>query len=288
MSYKDKVEELVNAGADNIRKKIVVLNENKPIFSKKDYQVVEGIPQYYGLDKYNRITGAIALVSKNTIPRITEKELEYPRPYGWTKNLEKTKRVFESCHIIAYNLSAQSTNKENLFIGTNDLNTSLMKHIENDVYNYIKDNNFMVLYKVTMKYRGNDQIPIGILIEAQSIGGKFSICKFCYNIEKYIKFDYSDGTIIYNHRYLEKAMVKLTDLKNKIVQNSKHSKTKKTISTEKLNYVLNINTNDCHYNQDCENLKNVEPKYIQGTRTTEQVIIDNGFNFCKKCKNNIK
>ncbi len=68
MSYKDKVEELVNAGADNIRKKIVVLNENKPIFSKKDYQVVEGIPQYYGLDKYNRITGAIALVSKNTIP----------------------------------------------------------------------------------------------------------------------------------------------------------------------------------------------------------------------------
>ena len=146
----------------------------------------------------------------------------------------------------------------------------------------------MVLYKVTMKYRGNDQIPIGILIEAQSIGGKFSICKFCYNIEKYIKFDYSDGTIIYNHRYLEKAMVKLTDLKNKIVQNSKHSKTKKTISTEKLNYVLNINTNDCHYNQDCENLKNVEPKYIQGTRTTEQVIIDNGFNFCKKCKNNIK
>lgn len=284
MNYKDKVEELVNAGADNIRKKIVVLNENKPIFSKKDYQVVEGIPQYYGLDKYNRITGAIALVSKNTIPRITEKELEYPRPYGWTKNLEKIKRVFESCHIIAYNLSAQSTNKENLFIGTNDLNTSLMKHIENDVYNYIKDNNFMVLYKVTMKYRGNDQIPIGILIEAQSIGGEFSICKFCYNIEKYIKFDYSDGTIIYNHRYLEKAMIKLTDLKNKIVPNTKHSKTKKTISAEKLNYVLNINTNECHYNRDCENLKNVEPKYIQGTRTTEQVIIDNGFKFCKKCK----
>ena len=38
MSYKDKVEELVNAGADNIKKKIVVLNENKPIFSKKDFQ----------------------------------------------------------------------------------------------------------------------------------------------------------------------------------------------------------------------------------------------------------
>lgn len=65
-----------------------------------------------------------------------------------------------------------------------------MKQIENDVNDYIKNYDFNVLYKVTMKYRNTDQIPTGILIEAQSIDGDFSICKFCYNIEKYIKFDY--------------------------------------------------------------------------------------------------
>ena len=158
----------MNKGADNIKKKTVILNDNKPILEKEDFNVIEGNPKYWGTDKYGRISGAIALLSKNTIPIITEKELEYPRPYGWNENLEKVKDVFESCHIIAYNLSAQNTTKENLFIGTNDLNTSIMKQIENEVNDYIQNNDCKVLYKVTVKYKGTDQIPLGILIEAQA------------------------------------------------------------------------------------------------------------------------
>jgi DNA-entry nuclease len=284
MNYKNIVEKLVNDGANNIRKKTVVLNNNKPIFKKTDFEVIEGVPKYFGVDKYGRIIGAIALISKNTIPKITEKELEYPRPYGWTKNLEKIKGVFESCHIIAYNLSAQSTNKENLFIGTNDLNTSIMKKIENTVNEYIKKHDVNVLYKVTMEYREKDQIPTGILIEAKSLDDEFSVCVFCYNIERYIKFDYKDGTIIYNHNYLDKAKETFGKLKNKIVQKNKSKEKKKQTIGERKNYVLNININECHYNRDCEKLKHIEPKYIQGTRTTQQIILDNGFKFCSKCK----
>lgn len=284
MSYKKIVEKLVYNGTDNIKKKIIILNNNKPIFTKQDLDVVEGKPKYFGLDKYGRITGAIAVLSKNTLPIITEKELEYPRPYGWNENLEKAKGVFESCHIIAYNLSAQNTTKENLFIGTNDLNRSIMKQIENDANDYIKKNDFNVLYKVTIKYKETDQIPIGILIEAQSIGGDFCVCKFCYNMEKYIKFDYSDGSIIYNHNYLEKVKEKFSSLKvNVISKNNKSKKQKKKVGT-KINYILNINTKECHYSRDCEKLKNIEPKYIQGTRTTEQIILDNEFKMCNKCK----
>lgn len=150
MDYQNIVEKLVNGGADNIRKKIVILNNNKPILEKEDFDVIEGSPKYFGTDKYGRVTGGIALISKNTIPLITDKKLEYPRPYGWNKDLEKVKGVFESCHIIAYNLSAQNTTKENLFIGTNDLNTSIMKNIENDVNKQIKNNDFKVIYKVTI------------------------------------------------------------------------------------------------------------------------------------------
>lgn len=284
MSYKKIVEKLVYNGTDNIKKKIIILNNNKPIFTKQDLDVVEGKTKYFGLDKYGRITGAIAVLSKNTLPIITEKELEYPRPYGWNENLEKAKGVFESCHIIAYNLSAQNTTKENLFIGTNDLNRSIMKQIENDANDYIKKNDFNVLYKVTIKYKETDQIPIGILIEAQSIGGDFCVCKFCYNMEKYIKFDYSDGSIIYNHNYLEKVKEKFSSLKvNVISKNNKSKKQKKKVGT-KINYILNINTKECHYSRDCEKLKNIEPKYIQGTRTTEQIILDNEFKICNKCK----
>ncbi len=93
MSYKNQVEKLVNNGADNIRKKMIILNDNKPIFNKEDFDLIEGSPKYFGVDKYGRIIGAIALLSKNTIPIITEKELEYPRPHGWTENLEKVKRT---------------------------------------------------------------------------------------------------------------------------------------------------------------------------------------------------
>ena len=157
MNYKKEIEELINKDLENITKKSVSINNDKPIFKKEDFEVIEGKPKYFGIDEYGRVIGAIALVSKNTIPKITEKELEYPRPYGWTGNLEKTKRLFESCHIIAYNLSAQSTDKENLFIGTNDLNTSIMKKVENRVKKYIENNDFSVLYKVTMVYRTSEQ-----------------------------------------------------------------------------------------------------------------------------------
>lgn len=240
MSYKKEIEELINKDLENIIKKSITINNGKPTFKKEDFEIVEGKPKYFGVDKYGRVIGAIALVSKNTLPRVTEKELEYPRPYGWTKNLEKTKGLFESCHIIEYNLSAQSTDKENLFIGTNDLNTSIMKKVENKVKREIEKNDLIVLYKVTMKYHQNEQIPIGILIEAQSTDGKFNICEFCYNVEKYIKFDYQDGTVIYNHNYIEKTKEKLEIIKNKIVPITKKSKTKKITSGQKTNYILNI------------------------------------------------
>ena len=282
MNYKEIVEDLVNKGADNIKKKTVVLNDNKPILEKEDFNVIEGNPRYWGTDKYGRITGAIALLSKNTIPIITEKELEYPRPYGWNENLEKVKGVFESCHIIAYNLSAQNTTKENLFIGTNDLNTSIMKQIENEVNDYIQNNDYKVLYKVTVKYKGTDQIPLGILIEAQAIDDEFSICSFCYNIERYFKFNYSDGTMIYDNRKLRKAKDN-----GKVIEKQDKAKTENKNIEIKRDYYINIKTKECHYSKECEKLKDVEAKYIQGTRTTESVILESGFKMCNKCNTDI-
>ncbi len=138
-----------------------------------------------------------------------------------------------------------------------------------------------------MKYREKDQIPIGVLIEAKSLNDDFSICKFCYNVEKNIKFDYKEGNIIYNHRYLKIVNNKLAEIKENIKINKNKSTKKKTKVREKKNYVLNINTKECHYSKQCEKLNNIEPKYIQGTRTTEQVILNNGFKFCKKCKSNM-
>ena len=67
-----------------------------------------------------------------------------------------------------------------------------MAKIEKTIYKYIMENDVKVLYKVTIKYRGIDQIPTGVLIEAQSLSDNFSVCEFCYNIQRNVKFNYKD------------------------------------------------------------------------------------------------
>ena len=79
----------------------------------------------------------------------------------------ENKNIFERCHIIAYSLSARLADRKNIFIGTGTLNTSIMATIENKIRGYIKENDVRILYKVTVKYKGIDQIPTGILIEAR-------------------------------------------------------------------------------------------------------------------------
>lgn len=167
-NYKEKVDKLVEIGAKDIKQNSITLNNDKPIFEKSNFNITEGKPIYFELDKFGRSNGAIAVLSKNTIPLVIKKNLKYPDPYGWTKNLEN-KNVFERCHIIAYSLSAKLVDKKNIFIGTETLNKSIMAKIEKRIYNYIIDNDVRVLYKVTIKYKGVDQIPTGLLIEARVV-----------------------------------------------------------------------------------------------------------------------
>ena len=64
-----------------------------------------------------------------------------------------------------------------------------MAKIEKTIYKYIMENDVKVLYKVTIKYREIDKIPTGVLIEAQSSSDNFSVCEFCYNIQKNVKLN---------------------------------------------------------------------------------------------------
>ena len=54
---------------------------------------------YIGVDKYNRVIGAIALLSKNTLPRITEKSFGNP----CYTNFIKYYILIKKCGIIIIN-----------------------------------------------------------------------------------------------------------------------------------------------------------------------------------------
>ncbi len=277
VSYNDKINELVKNGTKNIKENSITLNNDKPIFEKKDFNLIEGEPVYFDLDEFGRSSGAIAILSKNTIPLVIKKNLKYPNPYGWTRSLEN-KNVFERCHIIAYSLSAKFAEKPNLFIGTETLNTSIMAKIEKRIHKYIIDNDVKVLYKVTIKYKGIDKIPTGILMEAQCLEDDFSVCEFCYNVQKNVKFNYKDGTII------EDSRVSIIEKVKRAVTKTFNSNKTKTSDEQTKNYIINRKTNKFHLkDNECKKLNNVESKYINETTATEKDLKNAGLTACEEC-----
>lgn len=268
------IDEFLNKNVNKLEDFALVVNNNAPFFKKTDLEIVEGSPKYYEPDELNRTSGAIAIISKYTLSIMVEKHLKYPDPNGWTEKINNS-GIFQRCHCIAYKLSAKKNNKNNIFIGTDDLNKKSMNEIENNVEQYIKQNikkDIKILYRVTPIYKGKNQIPTGILIEAQGLNTEFTLCRFCYNIKKKVKFKYSDGSIIKDNRGIIKPIQKVkTSIEKKKQEKSKN-----------MDLVVNSQTKKYHI-EDCIVLNNVDPKYIKEITTKEKNLIDNGYSACKLC-----
>lgn len=281
------IEKLINEDIKNTKEYSIKINNGKPIFSKEDYKIVEGIPEYFELDEYGRSNGSIALITSNTMPLLINKNLKYLPPYGWTELIHND-GFFEQCHIIAYSLSAKFSNRKNIFIGTEHLNTSIMAHLENKVKEQIKKYNDRVLYRVTMKYKGKNQIPTGILVEAQSLDSEFSLCEFCYNVQPDVDFKYNDGVIIEDNRTLEEIeKTKEGQQKNtKISEINIEDETKPKRTGIWRDYIINRKTNTYHLRgevEECYSIKNVEPKYLIETTTKEEELSNIDLKACEKC-----
>lgn len=137
-----------------------------------------------------------------------------------------------------------------------------------------KDKYIRILYRVTPIYKGKNQIPTGILIEAKSVDTEFALCRFCYNIKKKVTFKYSDGTIIEDNRAIIKSIQKV---KTSIEE-------KKRVKSRNTDFVLNAQTKKYHV-ENCKMLNNVDPKYIKEITTKEKSLIDNDYSACKVCSN---
>lgn len=260
---------------DKLENFTTIVNDDKPFFEKEDYKIVEGIPKYFEPDEYGRTTGGIAIISKYTLSIMVEKHLKYPDPNRWTSKIDKS-GVFQRCHCIAYRLSAKKNDKNNIFIGTLDLNKKIMNEIENGIEKYIRENEkeyIKILYRVTPQYKGKNQIPTGVLIEAENLDTKFSICRFCYNVEKNVTFNYDDGSIIRENNKIKKIVTKL----------KRSYSRKKQIESKNENFSVNSQTKIYHL-ENCTMLSKVEPKYIKEITTKEKVLIKEGYSSCKVCK----
>ena len=180
----------------------IELNNNMPEFEEKDFTTVP-FEDYSDLDKYKRCGVAFANVCIEIMPKEDEKrqKISY-KPTGWVQHeypyIINTRQLYNRCHLIAWQLSAENNRKENLMTGTAYLNQAMIKW-ENDIAEYIKDNennNYHVLYRVTPIFEGENKLASGVHMEAMSVeegekGIYFNI--YIYNVQPNIEIDYSTG-----------------------------------------------------------------------------------------------
>lgn len=177
----------------------VELNDNVPSFSKKD-MTSKAFEKYSELDDLGRCGTAYANVCKETMPTEERGNIGMIKPSGWqTVKYDNVdgKYLYNCCHLIGYQLTAENANEKNLITGTRYLNIEGMLPFENMVADYIDETDNHVLYRVTPIFKGDNLLASGVQMEAYSVEDKgkgVSFNVYCYNVQPGIEINYSDGT----------------------------------------------------------------------------------------------
>lgn len=176
----------------------IIVNDNTPFFTDDD-MTTTSFENYGELDSLGRCTAAYANVGQDLMPTEKRGSISSVKPTGWqTVKYDNVdgKYLYNRCHLIGYQLTAENANKNNLITGTRYLNVDGMLLFENMVADYIKETNNHVLYRVTPIFTGDNLLADGVLMEAESVednGEGISYNVFCYNVQPGVKIDYVTG-----------------------------------------------------------------------------------------------
>ena len=177
----------------------VTINDNVPFFTESDYTTTS-YESYSPLDELGRCGVAEACVGLDLMPTEERGSIGSVKPTGWQTakyDFVDGKYLYNRCHLIGYQLTAENANKQNLITGTRYLNVTGMLPFENLVADYIHETGNHVLYRVTPIFGGTDLLASGVLMEAWSVeDGGDGICfnVYCYNVQPGVVIDYSDGS----------------------------------------------------------------------------------------------
>jgi len=176
----------------------VTVNDNQPYFSEADLTTTS-FESYSELDGLGRCGVAYACVSTDTMPTEARGSIGQIKPTGWHTvkyDCIDGKYLYNRCHLIGYQLTAENANEKNLITGTRYLNVDGMLPFENMVADYIKETDNHVLYRVTPIFDGDNLVASGVLMEAKSVEDKgegICFCIFCYNVQPGVNIDYATG-----------------------------------------------------------------------------------------------
>ena len=244
-------------------KPYVVVNDNKPYFDEKSY-TINSYEEYGKLDNKGRCTYAMACIGKDLMPTEERGSIGSVKPTGWQiskYDFIDGAYLYNRCHLIGYQLTAENANKSNLITGTRYMNVQGMLPFEDMVADYIKETENHVLYRVTPIFLDNELVARGVLMEAVSIeddGEGICFNVFCYNVQPKVHIDYTNGE-----------------------NNSEEESSKEAY--ENASYILNTSSKKFH-KVDCPSVDNIvsdNKKSYKGSR--EELILD-GYAPCGNCK----
>ena len=177
----------------------VTVNGNKPYFEDSEITAVS-FERYSALDALGRCGPATASVGRDLMPTDPrEGSLSSVTPSGWinkTYDIVDGGYLYNRAHLIGWQLTAETTNKENLITGTRYMNVTGMLPFENMVADYVKETGNHVMYRVSPIFEGQNLVCSGVLIEAYSVedsGDGVEFCVYVYNNQPGIRIDYRTG-----------------------------------------------------------------------------------------------
>lgn len=157
----------------------------------------EGYESYAALDALGRCDSGFALLTKETMPTEPRGSIGMVSSSGWHTvrydDLIDGKFLYNRGHLIAYMLSGENENPNNLIMGTRYLNVEGMLPYEKQVGDFIQ-NGGAVLYWATPVLSGDELVARGVEPEAESLekgGIRFHV--FIYNVQPGIVIDYATG-----------------------------------------------------------------------------------------------
>ncbi|MCQ2449478.1 MAG: DNA/RNA non-specific endonuclease [Clostridia bacterium] len=286
-----------------------VINDNTPYFTTAD-RTVKSFEKYSPLDKLGRCGVAYACVGKDLMPTEERGAIGQVKPSGWQLakyDCVSGKYLYNRCHLIGYQLTAENANECNLITGTRYLNVDGMLPFENMVADYVKETKNHVLYRVTPIFEGNNLVAAGVLMEAYSVeDGGDDICfnVFCYNVQPGITINYADGTSKLNGAAAttssQSSSSKVTSSTSSKVTSSKTSstatssktassttsKTSSTTTTPSSNakYIVNISKSSMKFHYPtCGSVSQMKESNKRATNESRESLISQGYSPCQKC-----
>ena len=248
----------------------VEVNGNIPFFTD-DEITNHSFEWYRPLDSLGRCSVAFACVGKNLMPTEERGSIGQVKPSGWhiaKYDCVDGKYLYNRCHLIGYQLTAENANERNLITGTRYLNIEGMLPFENFIADYVQHTNNHVLYRVTPIFEKENLLCSGVLMEGYSVedkGAGICFCVYAYNVQPGVQINYVTG----------ESSLAAEIAADPADQTPIDTETEPT-------YILNTNTHKFH-RPDCssvDDIKSVNREKYSGSR---KALIEQGYKPCKRC-----